>query len=226
MLRRVLAAAVIALLSASPAVAGFSEIPVVSYDLRNGSGQASGGSRNYWDVSYSGMGNVTEDGALLVSGLGKLTDRVASVLPWYVTATDAGTGPDVGWVSSVTPIPFVAFRLAPPLCCYAVSVIREIMIWLDNSEVGGVAAPAEIRLNGVPVAFTPPARGSYGAVTLAGLNVLDTGRTVLEFLPQSAQFPWVFVSEVEFYGEIIVPAPSALALFALGVAGLAALRRR
>jgi hypothetical protein len=225
-LRYVLAIAVVALSFPVSAHAALSQIPVLRYDMPNGSGQASGGTFNYWDVTYSGGGNVFGDGAPLSGGTGKLTDQVVGTAPWLATANAAGTGPDVGWLTTLTPIPIVTFRLAPVLCLCAVSVIREITVWLDNSEIGGVAAPAEILFNGVSVPFVPPAPGGYGRVSLTGLNVVDTGTHTLRFVPQGPQFPWIFVSEVQFLGEIIVPAPGALALYALGLAGLLALRRR
>lgn len=226
MLRCVLAVAVVALSLPVPAHGALSQIPVLRYDMPNGSGQASGGTFNYWDVSYSGSGNVFVDGTPLSGGTGKLTDQVVGTAPWLATANGAGTGLDVGWLTTLTPLPTVTFRLAPVLCLCAVVVIREITVWLDNSEIGGVAAPAAILFNGVPVPFVPPAPGGYGPVSLTGLNVVDRGTHTLWFVPQGPQFPWIFVSEVQFLGEIIVPTPSALAFLTLPALALLALRRR
>jgi len=59
--------------------AGASSLPVASYDMNNGDGQASGGSFNYWDRFYTGTGATTTDDAPLNGGVGDLTDGIVPV---------------------------------------------------------------------------------------------------------------------------------------------------
>ena len=99
-----LATFVVAGLVGSVAVAA--PLTVSSYDMPNGDGQAHGGSYNYWDATYSGSGNPTQDGSLLSGGTGKLTDGVIATQDWYAVSNNAGTGQYVGWVSSNPTITF------------------------------------------------------------------------------------------------------------------------
>jgi PEP-CTERM motif len=206
---------------ASPGALG---APAYDYDILNGSGQASGGTYNYWDTTYSGAGNTMVDGAPLIGGHGKLTDGVISTEPWYLTANTAGLGPDVGWQQSVTPNPKVVFPnifadTGPDL--HPVRV--DITIWLDNSEVGGVAAPQSIYVDFANVPFVPPPLGSYGPVVLPSLLVPNDLIFTIEFIPQP-DFPWIFVSEIGV--TVQAPEPASVGLFGLGLLGLLTLRRR
>jgi hypothetical protein len=63
-----------------------------SQDMPNGSGQASGGSFNYWDLSYTGAGATNVDGAALSGGLGGLTDGALAGDNWLTVENGAGTG--------------------------------------------------------------------------------------------------------------------------------------
>jgi hypothetical protein len=208
----VLAAAAVA----APAAAV--EIAVSSYDTPNGDGQASGGSFNYWDLNYTGAGATNVDGAALSGGVGDLTDGVVASDFWFNTENGGGTGPYVGWYAPHTLNPLIAFELAGP------ANINQIDIHIDNSFVGGVFAPAAIWVDGVAQAFTAPAVGTIGTISLTGLNLTGTSHTIQFFQDLNG---WTFVSEIDFLGTAAVPEPGtwALMIAGFGLAG-AALRRR
>jgi hypothetical protein len=212
-----IAATLIALMGLCPMAQG-APVFATTYDMPNGDGQASGGSLNYWDRNYSGSGSTTTDGAPLSGGLGKLTDGVASTQPWYLVSNAAGTGEYVGWLWRVTPNPLITFSFAgDPL-------IDEITVYLDNTRVGGVYAPSAILIDGISHSFTAPAVGSVGPVDFTALGLTGGSHTIQ--LNQDAG-AWVFVSEITFAGAAVeVPEPASLALVALGLAGLAGVRRR
>jgi hypothetical protein len=210
---RVACLSVAGALAAGPAVA--SSLPVASYDMNNGHGQASGGSFNYWDRFYSGVGATTVDDAPLSDGVGDLTDGVVAGDFWFNLENGAGTGPYVGWRSSVRSNPVVQFNFSLE------STVEQIRIHIDNSLVGGVAQPLAYLVNGNAWSFTPLDPSTIGWVTLTGAPV--TGSQVsLTLLNQTFEH-WIFVSEVELIGThgdpIPEPASGALLLLGLGLLG-------
>jgi hypothetical protein len=209
------AAASVLVLHATPVLAA--SVSPTSYAMPNGDGQAHGGSYNYWDRSYTGSGSTTTDGAALSGGLGKLTDGFISSTPWYLVSNAAGTGEYVGWYAGYTLNPVITFNFA------GAPVIDTITIQLDNTYVGGVYAPAAILIDGLSLAFTPPASGSVGSVSFTGLGLLGNSHTI-EF--DQAFGGWTFVSEISFDGHSSAPEPASLALLGLGLTGLACARRR
>lgn len=210
-----MALAVAGISLASPAMAA-TQVFATSYSMPNGSGQANGGSYNYWDASYSGSGAKTTDGAALTGGSGDLTDGIIAANTWNNVENAAGTGPYVGWLSNVTASPLITFNFSGN------TTIDLVRIYLDNSFIGGVSAPGSILVDGVSQSFTPPV--SFGVVDLGGLN-LTGGTHTVQFNYSS---PWVFVSEVQFFStQSAVPEPGTWALMLTGFAVLgAALRRR
>lgn len=204
---------------ASAAYAG--PVLPVAYDMPNGDGQAHGGSYNYWDRGYTGIGSTTTDGAFLSGGLGDLTDGVIANQNWYLTENNAGTGPYVGWLN-VNPTIKFRFVGSPS--------ISSVTLYLDDSNgAGGVNPPASINLSvdGGPAlsyAVTDPASGAPFSVTL------PIGQTVNNYIDVTLNrsYPWTFMSEVQFNdGSSRVPDGGATAaLMAGGMALLAWARRR
>ena len=190
-----------------------------SYSMPNGDGQASGGSFNYWDANYTGLGSTTTDGAALSGGLGKLTDGIVSSTAWHLVSNNAGTGEYVGWYAPHTLNPLITFNFASS------PVINTISIQLDNTQFGGVFAPASILIDGMSGAFIAPAPGAVGSVVFTGLGLTGNSHTV-----QFIQSPgtWTFVSEISFDGVAAVPEPEtyAMLLAGLGLLGFAARRRK
>ena len=125
----------------------------------------------------------------------------------------------MGWRSNISPNPLVTFNFTGS------PVITSILIHLDNSNVGGVSAPSAIRVDGTAVAYTPPAIGTAGTVTLGGLNLTGNSHT-LQFINNTE---WVFVSEVTFLDGGAVPEAATWAMMILGfgmVGGAMRVRRR
>lgn len=205
--------------TAGPAVA--SSIPVASYDMHNGHGQASGGSFNYWDRAYNGTGATTTDDALLTGGVGDLTDGIVATDFWFNVENVAGTGPYVGWRRIVRQDPVVQFNFTIPW------TVEEIRVHVDESQAGGVFQPLAYLVNGNAWSFTPLAPGTIGWVTLTGAPV--TGSSLSLTLVHQTFDSWIFVSEVELIGThgdpIPEPASGALLLLGLGLLGAGARRR-
>jgi hypothetical protein len=221
-MRHAFIAAALALAAAPAAASG------LLYSMPNGSGRASGGTFNYWDVIYSAPGAaVTTDGAPLSGGAGKLTDGVTTTARWDAVSNNAGTGPYVGWNRATTPSPDITFFWPVPVCLVAVcdQAIDAVRIWMDNSAFGGVQAPASIAVNGQPVAFARPVFQGPVDIDLTPLRL--TGFTAMLGLEHLNT--WIFFSEVEWTVRNIstpVPVPAALGLFGVGLLGLIGLRVR
>jgi len=206
-------------------------LPIVptSYDMANGSGQASGGTFNYWDRGYTGIGSVsaagpkTTDGESLSGGLGDLTDGITTNQNWFSVENAAGTGPYVGWRSTITPNPTVLFRFGGGV------LLTSITVHMDDADgAGGVdpAASIDISTDGVTFSTTPvvdPAGSDPFDFTI-NLGGLATDRLYVRFAHQNE---WVFVDEVSFDGRRAgVPVPGSLALVGIGALALIARRRR
>ena len=188
---------------------------VSSYDMLNGDGQAQGGWLNYWDATYSNCvaDDCTTDGlsgSYLSGGLGKLTDGVIATQPWYDVSNAAGTGQYVGWLSRD---PTIDFNFAGS------EVVNEVTLFVDNSHVGGVAAPVSIVIDGTTYLNPPSATPSPPEVIdITGLHLTGNSVTVTLSNPDS----WVFMSQAQFITG--VPEPSTWAMMLLGFAGLGCAR--
>ena len=193
-------------------------LPVVNYSMPNGYGQAHGGTYNYWDATYSNCvaNDCTTDGAPLSGGTGVLTDGVIPTLPWYDVSNDAGTGQYVGW-EIVTPT--ITFQFPTS------ETVNQVELTVDNSHVGGVTAPEAVVVDGT--SYPNPAWQFASVPELIDITGLDlTGSQITVTLDVPTQ--WVFLGEAQFFGSpaTAMPEPASLAMFGIGLAGLAALRRR
>jgi hypothetical protein len=199
------------------------QFTIGNYAMPNGSGVASGGSFNYWDLFYDGDGNTAVDGAPLAFGRGDLSDDFAAPATWNLTENLAGTGPYVGWNAATTPNPTIDFSIFVT-ADGRTFWLREMRVHLDNSGFGGVRAPSAILVDGKPVNFVAPTLGTAGWVTLAGLgsNVGENGVSV-QFVHDSS---WVFVSEVQLFGVVPEPASWAMLITGFGLVGAAMRKQR
>ncbi len=192
---------------------------VSSYDMPNGDGQAHGGTYNYWDATYNGVGDSQIDGSFLQGGTGALTDGVIATQPWDAVSNPQGTGPYVGWKDTS---PTITFHFGSTV------TIDSITLYVDDSNVGGVTAPSAVFVNGTSHDNSNYANFFPGpeAIALNGLDIVGNSVTItLMNHPKS----WVFMSEITFDGFVTsVPEPGnvAMMLAGLGLMGWMARRRR
>ena len=184
-----------------------SQLTVSSYDMPNGYT----GSYNYWDKYYTGSGATTTDGAPLSGGVGDLTDGFISPDNWFVAESpSSGDGPYVGW--TIDPVITVHFS--------STVMVDSIRLFLDDSDgAGGVSAPDSVDINATNFVVAEPAGSAPFEFDINNLGLNTDSLTITLHRKNS----WVFMSEMQFYGDV-VPEPASMSVLALG--GLALLRKR
>ncbi len=220
-LRSVVSASVLTLVTATQGFAA--TLAPTSYDMNNGDGQASGGSYNYWDKNYSGIGSTTTDNALLSGGLGDLTDGVTTSQNWFDVENGAGTGPYVGWYSPVTPTVAITFNFGGPVNVDTIRIHAD-----DSNGTGGVSLPSSASFSwstgsvGPTAVVDPDAGFGPSWLDFNGLGIVGASSVTVTLGYGNG---WIFVDEVQLIGTP-VPEPSTYALMALGLAGIGAAARR
>jgi hypothetical protein len=197
-------------------------ISPTSYNMRNGDGQTSGGTLNYWDKEYNGSGSTTTDASSLTGGLGNLTDGVIATQNWNAVENVAGTGPYVGWLSS-NGLPVITFNFS------SVVTFGSMTLYLDDSDnTGGVSLPlnASVQVgafnNLFPIGDKPGAQPKAITLDLTGAQGIQLVLTL------NYSTTWIFMSEVTFDGTTSaqVPEPASAAIAGCGLAALTFLARR
>jgi hypothetical protein len=180
-------------------------IKPISYDMLNGET----GSYNYWDESYTGIGNRFQDLSPLSGGLGDLTDGVIASQNWYVTEAPAGPGPYVAWLSVN---PSITFNFGKNVD------IDRVIVHVDDTSSNNssvVMPPQSIRLSMAGNTFNsgqindPPGAQPL-AYVFSGLN-FHGDSLKLDLVRRTW---WVHVSEVEFFGRESGPPLPTLAIVA------------
>ena len=182
----------------------------VSYDMINGGT----GSWSYRDESYDGSGNPAVSYAALSGGTGDLTDGVVATQNWNASGQTTSL-PYVGWQRFD---PTITFRFARSY------VFDSFTISFDDSKAGGVTAPSQVNVGALTFAVADPAGTAPFSQTFVFGTPLETDEIAIQILRGGE---WTFVSEVQFEAVAsVVPVPAGLPLLALGLGGLALLRRR
>jgi hypothetical protein len=214
----------------STSASGAQQIFATSYDLYNG-GIAGYGNVTLYDDSYhGGSGNNTIPYAYLSGGLGDLTDGIAATQNWSdcggVGPCTAQNGPYVGWNQGHLSSPSVTFHFSPN------TRIGEVDI---SMNYGYHASPVDFLMGGVSETRTvTPNYTGAGANQWYDFTSLGLSGNALTITfhynqtPPAGPADWILVSEVQFHSPVSspVPLPAAVLLFAPGLVGLEAMRRR
>ncbi|MDX2154461.1 MAG: PEP-CTERM sorting domain-containing protein [Bryobacteraceae bacterium] len=210
------------------ALAWSAPISPVSYSMLNGQGNANGGTFNYWDETYSGVGNPFADSSPLSGGLGQLTDGIVSCSDDW--AANCGEGPAYRWVGWQSIDPVITFDFGD------VRQFTNIGIHTNNFVSGGVSlwASALFRFSNDGIVFGDDllrlsTTGERADTTARFLNTpLERSGRYVQISLTDGNGPWVFVSEIAFEGlqDEVVPEPSTFLLAGAAIALAALFNRR
>ena len=209
-----IASASAVLLAAGAAAAAV--LPPSSYEMLNGTT----GFGNYRDTAYAPdpNNNANVSNGLLQGGTGKLSDGL-------VGSNDIFENNFAAWVGWYFAPPTITFKYNQPV---AVDGLR-LHAANFSSVFNDVSVPASATITFLDAGNTTLASTTWSAgpadtqsrwlQVFAGSTVGGVSSVRVQLT--NGSLPWIFLSEVEVTG---VPAPSAAGL--LGLAGLAAARRR
>lgn len=199
----------------------------VNYSLPNGQGTCVGGSFDYFDESYSGIGSTTTCGAALSGGLGQLTDGITT--PNTDWQFDYGDGPAFRWVGWLDINPVIVFDFG------FIQNFATIRLFTNNSQSGGVFlwTSTQFEFSDDGITYTPgvtrtPSPAENADTTARFIDTAvsgNSGRYVRVSVGDSGGSAWTFLSEIAFDSATAdVPEPNSVSIVALGLAGVIAFR--
>lgn len=170
------------------------QITPISYTATPGEGQAQQGTYNYFDDTGR-----------------QLTDNVFGVNNW---AADLGNGNAYEWVGWRVANPTVTFTFSAPV------TLNQVIIGFNHTEAAGIFLPATVTIGGVNngVLASAIADNTRGSLTF-NVNLNNITSTTISFT-DSDPTRWVFVDEVQFFGDTAVPEPATWGWVGAGLAAL------
>lgn len=186
-------------------------IQPVTYNMLNGGS----GLYNYWDDSYDGSGNKTEDYASLSGGVGDLTDGTIATDNWRdVEGPKGPNGPYVGWDKNYLIDPTITFNFGQ------IVNIDSITFYVDDADGdGGVSVPDSFDIAGNKFSVNDPSGSEPTSYNFSGLNLNVSSLSITI----NHRDQWVMLSEVQFEA---VPIPGAVWLLGSGLIGIVGIRRK
>jgi len=193
------------------------------------------GAFHYHDATYNGSGDVNTDFSALSGGTGYLTDGILGG-PFWDSNIDGNSQSVnwVGWSDALGGDPVITFDFG------ASQTFATTSFYFTNGSTAGVGGGGVSLPAGVTLTYSNDGINFANSIlqNIAPDNTSAAARFIDVATPTSARYvraditrgnTWIFLSEVNFVGTspTATPEPGSLALCAaLGLGGLAALRRR